>query len=537
MFCRQCGRQIEKVKFCPYCGADLRPAAEKQPADQPAGYQQPEGYQQAAYQQPDYQDAAYQQAPEKKKGKAVWIIVPVAVVAVLAAAAVILIPRILSPTGKFGAALQKSVDAFSGSDLYKTVDHVLNGTTTAEYDISQQLDAEDGPNIVKVTMVSDLDGGKIQTSGEMISKGSSVMDLNVYLTDSVIVESEVVFGDGAYGIRMSELDKNLPGSVFDPGSKSQYALTEEQYESLMKVERSPSEALRDLLNSSVWLLKQAPAEFMTLAAKEGEVETESASYEAGGVSIDCTRTVITCEGEAVRSLMEGYLDWLENGSAKEQLTKMADSYRDLMVYSLLSGKVSAEYAGIDSDEFFRRLTDSRDDMEDDDMEDTSLNISYYVAKKTKQLVAVEFTSIGSEGKESTVSFAMGPDWKDPDMITIRNDDQVFIFKVTENTSSVYEATMTSEEDGDAKEAVFRWDRGSGEFELTSSGEKATAVTGTLSVKGDTTRIEVEEQNALVTIEKGGKVSGGPDFTEFLNMSEDEVTELFSDAQEGVQALQ
>ncbi|MEG0365835.1 MAG: zinc ribbon domain-containing protein [Coprobacillus sp.] len=61
MYCKKCGKQIEEVNYCPYCGADQTATQTTQNEQENQGYQpiNQQPYQQQSYQQQSYQGQSY----------------------------------------------------------------------------------------------------------------------------------------------------------------------------------------------------------------------------------------------------------------------------------------------------------------------------------------------------------------------------------------------------------------------------------------------------------------------------------------------
>ena len=116
-----------------------------------------------------------------------------------------------------------------------------DGTYSAEVVISVN------GNDVSGKLALDTNQVLLGVLASIASQGETVLDAAAYLsTQALAVESSLL--GGAFGLDLTAIAQNLPGSIFDPSSGSQYALDWESYGQIM-----------DMLNGNLMETIQVPA--------------------------------------------------------------------------------------------------------------------------------------------------------------------------------------------------------------------------------------------------------------------------------------
>lgn len=379
--------------------------------------------------------------------------------------------------------------------------------------------------------------------------------------DDVVLNSRAMFSedkmafscpelfDGTYGISYKNLQKNLPGSIFDPDEETQYSLDDEQYEHFLNLKdtvKNDKNLQRDITDMSA---KYRQIAIKTLV-KYADVGRSSKTITVGGEKISCTVITLTLDEEALAAATQEIIDYAN-----------ADKDLEKLLY-----RVAANSTYEDPDDYVDSFYDSLDEMEDEleNMADSDIEVQFdvYITKSGRRIARLDAEfEVENEKAEATLILGKNVATSKEISFTVSTSDgdtSSITYTVKENSSKMYEAELEIEESnsryGYTDEYVVKveWDKKSGDFELKYKGdyEDTFVIKGNLIQKGDKyifllTNIRsgsqvvpyVKSLELTITIDRNDPAPKVPSrYTEITTMNERDFKHLSEDIQEGVEKI-
>ena len=368
--------------------------------------------------------------------------------------------------------------------------------------------------------------------------------------------------DGSYGVNIKNLEKNLPGSIFDPDEETDYSLTDEQYDYFMNLRdtvKNDKNLQRDMSNMNTKYRTRA----IELLVKYSDVGTSSKTITVGDEKIPCTAVTLTIDEEA---LAQAGADLIEYANNDKDLEKF--------LYRIASNGSLRE----EPDDYVDRFYDYLDDIEDEleEIDDLELQLVFYVTKSGRRLAQFEAElEYGKDDYELTL--ALGKNVTKSKEMSLAGEDKrtgegfSITYSVETNTSSAYEAVIKTTETqlrrvyvdyGDNRDydqelettgnaLKIEWDRRAGDFSIRYKDKYSDySVKGNLIQKGDKyifllTNLRgdgeavtgVKTLELTITIDRHDPMPNVPgNFTDVTKMDKREFKHLVEDIVEGVGEL-
>ncbi len=298
---------------------------------------------------------------------------------------------------------------------------------------------------------------------DFMMKGSS---------DSLVVVSEALLGDGAYGIALDKIPENFPNSVFGPDGE--LALGDDFYDILETMASSYAlnlesyEAMEDSLGA---FIDDVKPEIYTAIETNGEAKIADGSVSLRDNEIKTTDVTIDF---SAAELVATVKDILTTVKESEELKPLIESRYD---YSITYAAIYSEYYTADElyDEFLSVINDSiaeleAVDVENEDLSDVLFSISAHIAKKTGELLSIglDMSSPENENIKYEIHFptSLSEDFKFSFDVNDNDENNHFdvSYTVKENSKENFHAQITANVNDKAIDiANIEWNKASGEF--------------------------------------------------------------------------
>jgi len=497
---------------------------------------------------PVYQPVPEEPVPQKKGFPK--LILLIAVLAVVGVAAFFGIKALAggSPLTKAMAGIKKSVEAMEKNEYASLAKNVSEaGSMTVSVDLSKLADVigTEVPAKIDLTTYANMKNSQAALEIDTQMKSKSILHGTFTASqDELAVACEQIFGKKNYSLSIKDLGKNLPKSIFDPDSDTEFALPEEVYEWLVGLKNGPVAPFKELSKDMQSVFESAVKVLKTSIEKNGEISKGSETVSIGEADVKTNTVTVKLNGKQVAAIATDVLKWAKSDKdLKDLITKFTDTYGPAL--DAEAGDISEILDG-----FYDGIDDALDQLEDVEEDAVDLTVVFYLNKSNGQLVKAEVIVKNDEGK-TTLTLEGGPDWKDLAYYSISMKDPYSKMSVTynveENTKSQFTSKIKVKEGGDTTmSATFSWDKSSGDLRITST-EADFKLTGTMTQKGKVTTIELKKLEAgryfsvkdlgtTITLNESAKVPSISKTTEILKLSEDDFEALAEDVQDAVEEL-
>ncbi len=440
-------------------------------------------------------------------------------------------------------------------EAFAVAEDVANGGSVA---VSANLDKIANDDVyVQAKYYSDTKNLKGAYEMTMTEDDNIVLNAQVaYNQDKFAFSCPELF-DGAYGVTYKNVEKNLPGSIFDPDEETDYSLEDEQFAYFLGIKdtiKNDKNLERDIDNMITKYRQLA----VNSAVKHAEVGKGSKTITVGDEKLPCTLISLSLDEDSLALVVEDLVNYANNDKELEKLIRRVASngaYRD------------------DPDEYVDRFFDSLDDMEEsiDDLKDSHVDIQvdFYITSSGRRLARLDAEMDVNE-ESAEISIVLGKNVAKSKEIsltaTAKGPDTTetveIVYTVDQNSSSAYEAEVSVEHTRtrkssstprvDAYKLSVEWDRKSGDFEFNVKNEDNSLVLkGSLLLKGDTytfvlTNLRVsgdavpyvKSLDLTIKIDKHDPAPNVPGrFTEITTMNERDFKHLTEDIKEGIEKIQ
>lgn len=445
-------------------------------------------------------------------------------------------------------------------ELFDVADDVANGGSIA---VSANLDRLASDDVtVQAKLYTDLKDLKGAFEMTVAEDDEAVLQTRVIGTQDKLAFKCPELVDGAYGVNIKNLAKNLPGSIFDPDEETDYSLTDEQFEYFMNLKdtaRNNANLERDLTNMNT-KYRQLLIEKLV---KYSEVGRSSKTLTIGGEKIRCTLISLSVDQEALALAVQDVIDYANNDKELEK-----------MLFRLASNSSFYEDADDFVDEFYDALDDIEDNLDELKDEDIELTVDFYITSSGRRIAQIDM-EIETDDDDIEISLVLGKNVATSKEMSLTAKDKStkesysVTYTVNEDSSRLYDAEIEIEEvsaitysgwdnsknkelDSEKQTIQIEWDKKSGDFKLEyeDEWEDEYAIKGNLLKKGDKyifvlTNIKEEGENVpyvkslelTVTIDRHDPVPNiGGRFTEVSRMDSREFKHLVEDIEDGVEDL-
>ncbi|MBR5182014.1 MAG: hypothetical protein IKW88_07155 [Clostridiales bacterium] len=310
-----------------------------------------------------------------------------------------------------------------------------------------------------------------------------------------------------YGVSLKKLQRNLPGSIFDPeNSGEKVELDKNLYEYLLKLDKTVS-GNKDLSKEYSRLLNKYERLLVTSLMDNARISSSSDRITASGQQLNCN--VVTLDFDR-KSLAE----------AVSQFVTAAKHDRDLESF-LLKSFSNVDFGIKDADDmvddFYDRLDNFKRSVKD---YDGDMTVWIYITKSGKRIARIDVDTDGRNSSGSRIAYEMslelGKNVKTTEEISFsfkssEGDKIDLSYSVRQNDKTAYKASFGLSYDlkhsGGKKSASsvsFKWDKKAGGFTLTGDANgDVLVIEGKLQRKGGTYVLSLQN---LETSGKFKKVS-------------------------------
>lgn len=378
--------------------------------------------------------------------------------------------------------------------------------------------------------------------GSASHNGRTLEDLAVYLGEDGLVVSGTPSLDQPYGIDLRDLSKNLPGSVFAPGSDSQLALDRRIYNRLMGLMSSDhDELMSEALDALTPHL--TTAFYSMLANTQSMSGPRTLELPSGEVKVRTQKEVFTAEtiAEAYASVVNGIAADPEAQDALARLYDEMVSAGTITVEDDMQGVTGKELV----EEKFRNAGEM---IQSFTQLVTESGFCVSILSSMDQF-SMEDLSMGQMPELRSLGFEFSANGESTGMEVIFTDD-TFAAELThngarsnvtcwiqENTETKMTVAVSAESDvAEAVSYTMDWDKVSGKFEITSSNGGTWA--GTVTSTDTDTTVTFEKINGEPWNDTCIKISTDdpitiPDYKEILTMTEEEILRVVQNVSNAV----
>ena len=480
-------------------------------------------------------------AEKKRSGKKGLIIGVAVLAAVILLAAIVIGVLSSSPLGLIATGFQNSMEALESNPTLTMMNKVSNGgSTEVAMDLKSLLSgsevALDGT--VSVKAYTDSEAQKsVLSLGVKLGQAQN-LDASIFMSpDNVVLGSQWLLGDKAYGINLQTLVEDFNKSVFRMGGP--YSLDIELPENL-QTQLADSQKFAE---SSEKIVAEMMPRLLKSLEKNSTVEKENASLTLGGEEVKTTAVAVKMDHQQLSAFAAEVLDYLRTDEEFKKYLEENKAYL-FQAYGMY-GEFDDANAFVE--DFYRELDQAAAEMEETAKEmeelDASLAVTFHITKSGKQLIGMELT-VADKEETTQLRFCAGPDLKEAEEILFYMDDNGQVaegsYLVKVNDENAFFSILDLSENGQAVlKADIRWDKQTGKLELTAADdqEESFSLQGTLELTDDKATAVLENiSNGSETVNLGislvlrtsDEIPATPQYTELLKMTEAEVDSLVED---------
>lgn len=257
----------------------------------------------------------------------------------------------------------------------------------------------------------------------------------LYMSDKEMYVSEENILDGSYGIKYSDLLKELKKSIFAPDSESDYALDEETYDNLVSV----LENIEDINDLSADVNKTAEKvikDILNIFIDNAEFSSKKASVRINREKTNVRQITIEVDGDAMSSIIMETYDYLRDS---KDINKLLSDYDDLINSIMETTGSSDEYDSVA--EAYKELFENYEDYVEDlcesiEEEFESLEITFSTPKRQAKILKLEI----EYGDVEILTLDCGKNGiKKSDVISIEFLDTAISYKISEDSNKLFKA--------------------------------------------------------------------------------------------------
>lgn len=482
-------------------------------------------------QAPAFEELAVAEKPRSKKGILIGAVAAFAVIAVVVAVLIGVLSG--SPLNLLATGFRNSMEALKGNDFTDRLEQAGNGgSMELSAELSTLLKGSGLPlsGTGSLKMYMDQEGQKAaMTLG--VQLGGQTLDASIFGNqESVVIASDWLLGDKAYGVELKSFVEDFNKSVFRMDGPCSLGIElPENLQEQMTVD--PAYA-----DDTAKITEQLATRLVTSLEKNATMEKEKATLTLGGEDVKTTAVTVKMEPDQLAAFVEDLLEYLRTDEACKQYL---EAYKENLFANAALG---ADDADMTADQILKMLEESKQQILEDEM---ALEAVFHITKSGKQLIGIELILKDNTQKEPiTVSVCAGPDLEDLKeirfQVTSDEENAQGTYTVKTNDKGAFAAAIELSENGQAVlKTDIRWDKQTGAWEIALNGEqyKNTVIRGTLeksdkeiSAKLDSveTAGEKMELGIGMVLRAADKMPEIPQYTQLLAMTEDEAKGLVQD---------
>ena len=411
-----------------------------------------------------------------------------------------------SPLTLVGTGLANSAKAIGNNEMVTLLEkYSKGGSAQIEIGLEGILEAVLGIGIdatAAIKIYSDGENGAA-VAADMTVRDNLFLDASIVASKTdVVVTSQKLLGDAAYGVDLMNASENFEGSVFGPTGPFSIGL-----ESVEEI--TDNIAQSEQMKENVQEIGESFSTVLFRSLKQNaKVGKENKTLDFNGEKVKTTAVRVELDSEALANIFADLIEYIYTNEELEQFLRTYDT----MVADYLAGVDLISYYD-DSEEFVDDLYDSLEEIYTDlnDYKDqivdsgAELSVVFYVTKSDKELVGVD-VSAEFDGEEASVSVLAGPTLSDLREVKIKVDDGLSVihvgYNVEVNDKVDYAARFTvREDDVELASGNVVWDKKSGAY--------AIGISDDLCLEGG---FELNEQSATLTLDK---ITSGSGYVEMV----------------------
>ena len=506
--------------------------------------------------------------PKMNKKKKMLIITIAAVALIAAVAGVVAAVVLNSPKMLVARGIKNSAEAIQKSEavalLTKTSE---NGSVGVSVGLDQFVGLPiDGRVNVKAYGSKGYDAAV--TAGVEIA-GSNLADACLRVSeDEIVIFSDVVLGDDAYGINLDNAAENYETSLFGPNGAFYFGV--DSIDPILEL----IEASRNMEKDSEELYEELVEKLLESLNEHAEVEKENDTLDFNGKSTKVTVVKFVLDDDAFKDLLLDMVDYLRKSDKVEKFLEKYGNH--LMGTSPLVAMIEynerpsyyERFYGIETfdeyyeyfygddegnvvDEFYDVLDEIKDSI--DEIEGLKeIELAFYITKSGTQLVGFEI-EVDTTEEDVKLGIFMGPDLSKMSELRVElragDNKAVLSYCVTTNDKSEYISELAVKADGETVlTGGVEWDKKNGDLEICVEvdGEELV-LEGALEAGKSRAELQVDyiavpgegdmELDIVLTLDADDKMPAIPnDYTDILEMTEDDVKNLAEMLQDTVSGL-
>ena len=475
--------------------------------------------------------------PQSKKGLFIGI---AALVAVAIIAAIVIGVMANTPMGLLATGFRNSIKALESNSDMDILNEISNGgSMEISMDLAALMQDSGIPlsGTASVKVYADNEKGKSVVSMGVLLGGVQNLDATIYADrESVILASDFLLGNKAYGFDLEGLEKDFNNSVFGPeGPFSLGIELPENFQELLEKYRGQMEKYQDYNEATQRLSEQMVSRLLESLEKNADIEKENDILTLNDEDVKTIAVSIKMDHDQLAEIIEDMLEYLRTD---EDLEAYLEEYADILFGT----------PGMDSSDTVEQFYDALDEAEDnfdemkDEMEeqDAGLKITFHITKSGKQLIGMELELQGNTDPV-ILSIYAGPDLADMKEVSFRVDSEESSVRgeyvITENDKKEFAAQLKVQDNGESVlSGQVTWNKQDGDFAVTLTNVEGdvVALRGTLEQSEKETSlvlqsVEVEGQQTNLGIGikllASDKMPDTPQHTDILKMTQAEVEAL------------
>ncbi|MBQ8552178.1 MAG: hypothetical protein IJ428_05120 [Clostridia bacterium] len=374
----------------------------------------------------------------------------------------------------------------------------------------------------------------------------SVADVALHISgEDVIMTSDELFGDTAYGVGLTAFMDNFATSEFGEGGAFDLGLDFTSLVNAYAWHRENAEIITSFGEDLEVLWNKVKADIYDHMEARGEITMANGELTLGDETVKTTDVNFAYTGEAIVELANELLTLVRD---HEDIIAFIDTYDEFMI-SYVNVMTNGETEISGTDDLVGTYTDAIDEAlaaiaePDEEFLTGTINSTVHISRKNGEVIGLTL-DIASNDTKANTSFIIGPSIIEPtvirysfDMPTADMEEGVptsigFEFDVIENSEKLYTAvyTVTGLEE-DPIEGTVTWDKVTGDYsfnlgdQLVYSGtievgeDYTTVAYNTITIDGET----VDLGEVSYTIRYSDTMPEVGNYTDFLTMSEEELT--------------
>lgn len=393
------------------------------------------------------------------------------------------------PAAILGSSINNTLKDAEKIEVFKIIEDTANGGSVS---LSANLDEYADDVKVDAKYYSDIKDLKGAFNMTWTEDDETFLQTDIRYNDKSVTMSAPEFFDGTYGVNLGKLEKNLPGSIFDPDEETDYSLDDDEFEFLLNLQEYVKND-KNLSKESAKIQKK----YCTLAIKKilkySEVSRSTKTITVGEDNIRCRVISITLDGEALANIGEDLINYaLEDKELESYLTL---AFSNIGFYTDTEDLV---------DDFYDELEATLEDIEEyRESEKVEIITDFYITSSSR--IAKFNLTFKDEESEQELSLVLGKDISKSEEMSffykkvndMKAEEISVTYEVKENTNKAFEADIKFKDEFERfysstgkrtenSKIKLKWNKKDGEceFKFDNDDDDSYVIKGILTEKGD-----------------------------------------------------